>query len=169
MTSMFIVLQTNTLVRGEIMHFALVTNILALETNALKVRVRASAPHSYTYSYQQFSSRTSLGIATHRHSPSKTGGSHALVLTCKHATPTSYICNSVLETGGKPGKINYSWQPWSMTFDIITLCVACYFTKAYHTSGNFPCSNILGWPANIQKVKTRKFSPMNLVMCDYVE
>ena len=38
-------------------------------------------PHNYTCSYQQFSSRSSLAIATHRHSPSKTGGSQTLVLT----------------------------------------------------------------------------------------
>ena len=83
MTNVFIVLQTNTLVRGESMRFALVTNVLVLEMNALKLRVQTSAPHSYACSYQRFSSRTSLEIATHRQSPSKMGGSHALVLTCE--------------------------------------------------------------------------------------
>ena len=48
-------------------------------------------PHSYTCNYQQFSSRVSLKIVTHRHSPSKTGGSHSLILTCEYAAPTSYI------------------------------------------------------------------------------
>ena len=53
-------------------------------------------PQSYTCSYQRFSSRAYLEIATHRHSPSQMGGSHALVLTREYATPTSYIRNSVL-------------------------------------------------------------------------
>ena len=47
-------------------------------------------------SYQQFSSKASCKIATHRDSPSKTSGSYALVLTCEYATPTSYIWNSLL-------------------------------------------------------------------------
>ena len=51
MMNAFIVLQTNTLVGGERMSFALVMNVLMLETNALNVRVEASAPHSYTCSY----------------------------------------------------------------------------------------------------------------------
>ena len=63
-------------------------NVLALETNALKARVQTSAPHSSTCSYKRFSSRTCHEIATHRHSLSKTGGSHAPVLTCEYATPT---------------------------------------------------------------------------------
>ena len=81
MMNALIVLQTITLAGGERVHFALVMNVLILETNALNVRVQASAPHS----------RASLENATHRNSPSKTGGSHALVLTCEYATPTSYI------------------------------------------------------------------------------
>ena len=51
---------------------------------------------SYTCCYQQFLSRTSLEIATHRHAPSKTGGRHVFILTCEYTTPTSYICNRVL-------------------------------------------------------------------------
>ena len=98
MTNVFIMLQTNTLAWGERIHFVTVTNVLVLETNALKARVQTSAPHtaphSYTCSYQRFSSRTYLEIAAHRHSPSKTGGSHALVLTCEYTTPTSYTRNS---------------------------------------------------------------------------
>ena len=43
MMSTFIVLQTNTLARSERVHFALVTNVLVLETNALKVPVQTSA------------------------------------------------------------------------------------------------------------------------------
>ena len=76
----------------------IVTNVLALETNALKAPVKTSTPHRYTcsYMYQLFSSRACHETATHRHSPSKTGGSHAPVLTCEYATPTSYIRNSVL-------------------------------------------------------------------------
>ena len=96
MTNTFIVLQMNTLAQGERMHCALVTNILALDTNTLKVCIQTSAPHSYTCNYQQFSHRASLGIATHRRSPLKTGCSHTLVLTYEHATPTSYIHNSIL-------------------------------------------------------------------------
>ena len=42
MTNAFIVLQTNTLARGQRMHFALVTKILVLETNMLKVHVQSS-------------------------------------------------------------------------------------------------------------------------------
>ena len=34
-------------------------------------------------------------VHMHRHSRSTTGGSHTLVLTCKYATPTSHIRNSV--------------------------------------------------------------------------
>ena len=50
------------------MHFALVTNILVLEMNALKAHIQTSAPHSYTCTYQRFSSRTYsklLLIGTH--------------------------------------------------------------------------------------------------------
>ena len=46
-----------------------------LETYALKARVETSSTDSYTFRYKQFSSRTSVELATHRHSPSKTGGS----------------------------------------------------------------------------------------------
>ena len=58
-------------------------------------RSNSSLTHD-TFSYQRLSSRTSLEIATHRYAPSKTGGSHALVLTCEYATPTSYISNRIL-------------------------------------------------------------------------
>ena len=64
----------------------LVMNALVLETNALKMLAHTSAPHN-----QQLSNRT-FTIATHRYSPSKTGGRyHTLVVTSKHATPTSDI------------------------------------------------------------------------------
>ena len=77
-------------------HFALVTNALVLETNALKTRIQTSATH--TAGYQRLSNKTYLEMtATHRYSPMKTSGSYlALVLTFKHATPTSYIHNSIL-------------------------------------------------------------------------
>ena len=107
MTNAFIMLQTNTLVGGRKMGFVLlrkmhsfsytiVTIILVLETNTLKVCVQTSTPHSYTCSYQPFSSRAYLEIATHRHSPLKTDGSPALILTREYATPKSYIRHSVL-------------------------------------------------------------------------
>ena len=70
----------------------LVTSALVLVMNALKTHVQTSAPRSYTCSYQPLSNGTSLKIATHRYSPSKTGGSyHALVLTREYAIPTSYM------------------------------------------------------------------------------
>ena len=47
-------------------------------------------PHSYICSYQRLSNRT-LKNATH--SPSKTGGSHPLILTCECATPTMQRCS----------------------------------------------------------------------------
>ena len=53
------------------------------ENNALKAHVQTSALQIYTCSYQQFSSTAFLEIGTHRHSPSKAGGNHALVLTSK--------------------------------------------------------------------------------------
>ena len=87
------------------MRFALVTNVLVLETNALKKRVQTSSPltHRYTCSYQRLSNKTSLEIATHRCSPLKTGGSyHAVALTYEYATTTSYICNSVLCSTKQP-------------------------------------------------------------------
>ena len=67
------------------MRFALVTKVLVLEMNTLKVLVQISVQHSYTcnYMYQRFSRRTSLENVTHRHSPSKTGNSHGLILTCE--------------------------------------------------------------------------------------
>ena len=37
------------------MGFALVTNVLVLETNTFKASIQTSATHSYTCSYQQFS------------------------------------------------------------------------------------------------------------------
>ena len=61
----------------------IVMNVLVLETNTLKTRIQTSTPHRYTCSSQWFLRRTSLKIATHRHSHSKTGGSHALVLICE--------------------------------------------------------------------------------------
>ena len=123
MTKLFIELQTNTLMLEEKTCFTLkrkthsfsytiVTNVLALEMNALKVNalkvntlkasIPACAQHSYTCSYQQLSGRDSLEIVTHRHSPSKTGGSHAFVLTCEYATPTSYIRNGILRWTKRP-------------------------------------------------------------------
>ena len=75
--------------------YTTVTKVLVLETNALKTHVQTSAQHSYICSYQQFSRRASLEFATHRDSPSKTGSSHALMLTCEYATPTNYLCNSL--------------------------------------------------------------------------
>ena len=101
MTNAF-VLQTNILERGERMCFALVTNVLVLETNALKARVQTSAPHRYTCSYQQFSIRTSLEIATHRHSPSKMGCSHTLALTCEYATPVMLWMVPSISVPGSP-------------------------------------------------------------------
>ena len=84
MTNVSIVLQAHNLAgRKNAFSYTIVTNILVLETNALKARVQTSAPHSYTRSSQQFSSRTCLEIATHRPSPSKSGGSYALVLACE--------------------------------------------------------------------------------------
>ena len=106
MTNALIVLQTNTLARGEdrILRNSAKRNFLVyysddrlvLETNALKAHVPTSGSHSYTCSYQRFSSRHYLKIATHRHSPSQTSNSHTLILTCEYAPPTSYIHNSVL-------------------------------------------------------------------------
>ena len=65
-------LQTNTLAWGEGMHFALVTNVLVLETNTLKARVQTSAQHSYTCSYsvpaifkQNFSRNCYILTGTH--------------------------------------------------------------------------------------------------------
>ena len=58
--------------------------------------VQTSAQHSYTCSYQGFSTSVSLEIATHKHSPSKPGRGHLLVLACEYATTTSYIPNSLL-------------------------------------------------------------------------
>ena len=84
MRNVYIVLQTNTLARGERMRYAVVTNVLVLGMNELKALVQTSAPHSYTCSYQRLSSRASLEIAIHRHSPSEMGGSHDLVLTCEY-------------------------------------------------------------------------------------
>ena len=76
----------------------IVTNALILETKTPKACIQTWAQHSYTCSYQQFSSRAFLEIATHRHLPSKMDGSHALVLTCEYATRTSNTCirNSLL-------------------------------------------------------------------------
>ena len=55
---------------------------------------------THTASYQQLSKATFIEmIATHRYSSSKTGSCymyHTLVLAPKYATPTSYICNSIL-------------------------------------------------------------------------
>ena len=76
--------------------YTIATNGLAQKTNALKARVQTFTPQSHTCSYQQFSSKPSFKIATHTQSPSKMGSSHSLILTCKYATPTSYIYNSVL-------------------------------------------------------------------------
>ena len=58
---------------GGQMHFALVANVLMLETNTSKSHVQTSStPH--TTSYQQLSPRTYLEInATHKYSPLKTG------------------------------------------------------------------------------------------------
>ena len=83
------------------MRFTLVTNVLVLETMWRRTRWKRAfklLPHTATHvaRYQRFWSRTFLKIATHRHSPSKTGGSHAFVLTCDYATRASYIRNSVL-------------------------------------------------------------------------
>ena len=57
-------LQTNTLARGERMHFELEMNVLVLEMNALQARIQTSAPNSYTCSSQRFSSKASSEIAT---------------------------------------------------------------------------------------------------------
>ena len=42
--------------------------------NVLKASAETSAPHSCTCSYERLSDRTSVEIATHRYSPSQTGG-----------------------------------------------------------------------------------------------
>ena len=90
----FIVLETNTFVRG--------TNEFCAGDERFSVgderfeNVFKFQPHIATH-YQRLSNRTSLEIATHRYSPLKMGGSyHTPVLTSKHATPTIYICSSVL-------------------------------------------------------------------------
>ena len=133
MTNVFIVLQT-TLWRGEkkcvlrysakrilLYYSVIVTNVLALETNALKAPVKTSAPHSYTCSYQRFSSRTCHEIATHRHSPSKTGGSHAPVLTCEYATPTSYSIYAIAFSAFKLTKLIVK----TINKLLLTLLAAC--------------------------------------------
>ena len=51
MTNAFVVLQMNAVAWKERMHFAIVTNVLVLETNMLKARVQTSVPHCYTCSY----------------------------------------------------------------------------------------------------------------------
>ena len=55
------------------------------------------SPHTHTASYQRLSSKTYFKmIATHRYSPSKTGGSyHILILTSEFATLT--ICIYTIE------------------------------------------------------------------------
>ena len=47
MNNAFIVLQTNILSRGERMRFALVTNVLVLETKTVKARVQSSTPATH--------------------------------------------------------------------------------------------------------------------------
>ena len=58
----------------------------------------AHSNFTYTAGYQPLSNRTYIKmIATHRYSPSKTGGSyHTLLLASEYAIPTSYIRNSIL-------------------------------------------------------------------------
>ena len=64
-----------TLWGGQETRFTLTMKALVLETTMLKMCVQTSAPHSYTCSYQPLSNRTSLSIATHRYTPSKSDNS----------------------------------------------------------------------------------------------
>ena len=105
--NVFIVLETNTFGGGwggVRTHFALLTNALVPETNSSKTRFQTSPAHRLSYSYQRLSNRTYLEmIASHRYSPSKTGGSyHALVLASKYATLTTFSVEHALicKTGG---------------------------------------------------------------------
>ena len=96
-----IVLWRNTLARGEktfcaiaqnaFFPYTIVTNVLLLELNMLRARSNFH-PASYTCSYKQFSSMTSLEIATHGHSPSKTGGSHTHTHLRVRYTHNSILC-----------------------------------------------------------------------------
>ena len=72
------------------MHFVLETITFVLEMNTLK-KLTSSFSRTHTASYQWLPNRSYIEmIDTHMYSPPKTGGI-TLILTSKHATPTSCI------------------------------------------------------------------------------
>ena len=103
MTNAFIVLQTNTLAgrKNAFCATCIAQNAFFLQyycderfsTGDERVESALKLPaHTTTrVGTSDFKQNFYQNCYTHRHSPSKTGLSHTLVLTCEYATPTSHI------------------------------------------------------------------------------
>ena len=90
MTNAFIVRQANAFSAGKNALCVSDERYIAGDERVENARSNFNPIQLHTRSYQRLSNRTSLEIATHRYSPSKMCGSHALELTREYATPTSF-------------------------------------------------------------------------------